>query len=52
MTRPAVRLALLIVFLAAMGATAYLFWMAERQSQLTEHAKAVARVEVDVSLLG
>ena len=38
MTRPAVRFALLIVFLAAMGATAYLFWMAERQSQLTESA--------------
>ncbi|PYR91524.1 MAG: hypothetical protein DMF84_16530 [Acidobacteria bacterium] len=36
MTRPAVRLALLMIFLAAMGATAYLFWMAERQSQLTE----------------
>jgi hypothetical protein len=32
-----VRVALLIVFLAAMGATAYLFWMAERQSQLTEN---------------
>jgi hypothetical protein len=29
-TRPAVRLALLIVFLAAMGLTATLFWMAER----------------------
>jgi hypothetical protein len=36
MTRPAVRLALLMIFLAAMGTTAYLFWMAERQSQLTE----------------
>ncbi len=36
MTRPAVRLTLLIVFLAAMGATAYLFWTAERQSRLTE----------------
>jgi hypothetical protein len=36
MTRPAVRLALLMIFLAAMGATAYLFWMAERQSRLTE----------------
>jgi GAF domain-containing protein len=36
MTRPAVRVALLIVFLAAMGATADLFWVAERQSQLTE----------------
>jgi hypothetical protein len=36
MTRPGVRLTLLIVFLAAMGATAYLFWMAERQSRLTE----------------
>jgi hypothetical protein len=38
MTKLAVRLTLLIVFLAAMGATAYLFWMAERQSQLTETA--------------
>jgi hypothetical protein len=36
MTRQGVRLALLIVFLAAMGATAYLFWMAERQSRLAE----------------
>jgi hypothetical protein len=36
MTRPSVRVALLIVFLAAMGATASLFWMAEGQSQLTE----------------
>lgn len=36
MTRPAVRVALLIVFLAAMGATAYLFRMAEQQSQLSE----------------
>ena len=36
MTKRAVRLALLVVFLAAMGVTAYLFWKAER------HATAMA----------
>ncbi len=36
MTRPAVRFTLLMIFLAAMGATAFLFWTAERQSQLSE----------------
>jgi hypothetical protein len=41
MTRPAVRLTLLIVFLAAMGATAYLFWTAERQSRLTESTSRI-----------
>lgn len=36
MTRPAVRLTLLVIFLAAMGTTACLFWMAERQSHLSD----------------
>jgi GAF domain-containing protein len=38
MMRRAVRLALLVLFLAAMGVTAYLFWMADRQAQLTTFA--------------
>ena len=40
MTRPAVRLMLLIVFLAALGVTSYLFWMAERDIL---HAQTTAR---------
>jgi len=38
MTRPAVRLILLIVFLAAIGATSYLFWMSERDAGTTRAA--------------
>jgi hypothetical protein len=38
MTRPAVRLMLLIVFLAAIGATSYLFWMSERDARRTQAA--------------
>ena len=40
MTRPAVRLLLLIVFLAALGVTSYLFWMAEQDIL---HAQTTAR---------
>lgn len=40
MTKRAVRMALLVVFLAAMGVTAYLFWKAERRAQTTATAAA------------
>lgn len=38
MTNRPVRVALLLLFLAAMGATAYLFWLAEREARSTETA--------------
>jgi hypothetical protein len=38
MTNRPVRVALLLLFLAAMGATAYLFWIAEREARSTEAA--------------
>ena len=38
MTNRPVRVALLLLFLAAMGATAYLFWMAEREARSSETA--------------
>ena len=36
MMRRAVRLALLALFLAAMGVTAYLFWMADRENNCVQ----------------
>jgi hypothetical protein len=38
MTNRPVRVALLLLFLAAMGTTAYLFWIAEREARSTEAA--------------
>ena len=38
MTNRPVRVALLLLFVAAMGTTAYLFWIAERESRSTEAA--------------
>jgi len=38
MTNRPVRVALLLLFLAAMGATAYLFWIAEREARASETA--------------
>ncbi|HTL43733.1 MAG TPA: GAF domain-containing protein [Vicinamibacterales bacterium] len=38
MTKRPVRVVLLLLFLAAMGTTAYLFWIAERESRSTEAA--------------
>jgi hypothetical protein len=38
MMRPAVRLTLLVIFLATLGVTAYLFWMAEHDAERTDAA--------------
>jgi len=41
MTKRPVRVALLLLFLAAMGTTAYLFWIAQREARSTEAAARV-----------